>query len=76
MYQGAIPDILHKTKKEDLSKVVDIVREAAETCYDKLKQIPCIVCPHKPVGSIFMMVSIIMLFPLQFQTNIYISKTL
>ncbi|PON74834.1 Tyrosine/nicotianamine aminotransferase [Trema orientale] len=56
--QGAIPDILKKTKKEDLSKMVEIVREAADTCYNKVEEIPFMTCPHKPEGSIFLMVKL------------------
>ncbi|XP_062104654.1 tyrosine aminotransferase-like [Humulus lupulus] len=56
--QGAISDILGKTKKEEYSKVVEIVREAADTCYNRIKEIPFLHCPHKPQGSIFMLVKL------------------
>lgn len=60
--KGAIPDILRKTKEEYFSKTIDVLREAADTCYNKIKEITFFDCPHKPEGSMFLMVSSIILF--------------
>ena len=32
------------------------MREAADICYEKTKEISCVTCPHKPDGSMFAMV--------------------
>jgi tyrosine aminotransferase len=56
MYQGAVPHILEKTGEDFFSKVIDILREAAYICYDRIKEIPCITCPNKPEGSMSVMV--------------------
>lgn len=56
MHQGAVPQILEKTEEEFFSKITEILRETADICYDRLKEIPCITCPKKPEGSMFVMV--------------------
>lgn len=56
--QGAIPQILENTKEEFFSKNIISLREAADVCYDRLKEIPCIACPSKPEGSMFVMVKL------------------
>ncbi|XP_059450604.1 tyrosine aminotransferase-like [Corylus avellana] len=53
--QGAVPHILEKTGEDFFSKVIDILREAAGICYDRIEEIPCITCPNKPEGSMFVM---------------------
>lgn len=55
-YQGAVPQILEKTAREFYSKTASILRQDADICYDLLKHISCIACPHKPDGSMFVMV--------------------
>ncbi|KAK6241717.1 Aminotransferase [Theobroma cacao] len=56
--QGAIPQILEKTKDDFFAKILKICSQAADICYDRLKEIPCITCPHKPEGSMFVMVKL------------------
>lgn len=56
--QGAIPQILEKTKEDFFSNITNILREASDICYNKIKDIPCIICPHKPEGSMFVMVKL------------------
>ncbi|XP_041006842.1 nicotianamine aminotransferase 1-like [Juglans microcarpa x Juglans regia] len=56
--QGAIPHILEKSGEEFFSKTIDALRVAAYTCYDRIKEIPCIICPNKPEGSMFVMVKL------------------
>ncbi|KAF5458482.1 hypothetical protein F2P56_022507 [Juglans regia] len=56
--QGAIPHILEKSGEEFFSKTIDTLRVAACTCYDRIKEIPCIICPNKPEGSMFVMVKL------------------
>ncbi|KAK4593393.1 hypothetical protein RGQ29_017485 [Quercus rubra] len=56
--QGAVPQILEKTGEDFFSKVIVILREAAHICYDRIMEIPCITCPNKPEGSMFVMVKL------------------
>lgn len=56
--QGAMPDILEKTKEEFFSSKMEILRECAETCYEEIKKIPCMSCPYKPEASMFTMVKL------------------
>ncbi|KAG5551962.1 hypothetical protein RHGRI_010153 [Rhododendron griersonianum] len=56
--QGAVPHILEKTKDDHFSKIVNILRETADICYSKIEEIPCITCPSKPEGSMFVMVKL------------------
>ncbi|XP_059449404.1 tyrosine aminotransferase-like [Corylus avellana] len=53
--QGAVPHILEKTGEDFFLKVIDILRKAACICYDRIEVIPCITCPNKPEGSMFVM---------------------
>uniref|UniRef100_A0A7N0TJ38 Aminotransferase class I/classII large domain-containing protein n=1 Tax=Kalanchoe fedtschenkoi TaxID=63787 RepID=A0A7N0TJ38_KALFE len=53
--QGALPQILEKTNEEFFSKTNDLLRELSNLCYDRIQEIPCITCPHKPEGSMFVM---------------------
>ncbi|XP_059659812.1 nicotianamine aminotransferase 1-like [Cornus florida] len=56
--QGAVPRIIERTPEDFFSKIIGMIKEAADTCYDRLKEIPCITCPHKPEGSMFVMVKL------------------
>ncbi|GAV74053.1 Aminotran_1_2 domain-containing protein [Cephalotus follicularis] len=56
--QGAIPQILEKTEESFFSNVLSIAKKAADICYDKISEIPCITCPHKPEGGMFVMVEL------------------
>ncbi|CAN6272439.1 unnamed protein product, partial [Urochloa humidicola] len=51
--QGALPQIIANTDNAFFTSAMNIMREAAEICYQKLKGIECITCPHKPEGSMF-----------------------
>lgn len=56
--QGALPKIFEKTSSEFFTKVINILRQDADICYEKLKEISCLICPHKPQGSMFVMVKL------------------
>ncbi|KAF8413832.1 hypothetical protein HHK36_001826 [Tetracentron sinense] len=53
--QGAISHILEQTKEDFFVKIINILRQASDICYARIKEIPCITCPHKPDGSMFLM---------------------
>lgn len=56
--QGAIPHILENTKEDFFNKILDVLKQTADICYDKIEEIKCITCPHKPEGSMFVMVKL------------------
>ena len=56
VFQGALPQIFKKTRDEFFSNILNILREAADVCYNAVKEIPCLTCPHKPEGSMTVMV--------------------
>ncbi|XP_062218890.1 nicotianamine aminotransferase 1-like [Phragmites australis] len=56
--QGAIPQIIANTDESFFTNAMNKMREAAEICYQKLKSIECVTCPHKPEGSMFVMVKL------------------
>ncbi|XP_044955762.1 nicotianamine aminotransferase 1-like isoform X2 [Hordeum vulgare subsp. vulgare] len=56
--KGAIPELLEKTKQEFFDNTVDILRQTADICWEKLKGISGITCPSKPEGSMFVMVKL------------------
>ncbi|KAL5861030.1 hypothetical protein ACOSQ4_002326 [Xanthoceras sorbifolium] len=56
--QGAIPQILEKTKEDFFSNIINTIKKDAEICYSKIKEIPCMDCPQKPEGSMSVMVKL------------------
>ncbi|XP_024990154.1 nicotianamine aminotransferase B-like isoform X2 [Cynara cardunculus var. scolymus] len=56
--QGAVSDILGKTQDDFFAKIVNLIKEDANTCYEGIKDIPGIICPSKPAGSMFVMVKL------------------
>ncbi|XP_010250300.1 PREDICTED: probable aminotransferase TAT2 isoform X2 [Nelumbo nucifera] len=56
--KGAILQILEKTKGDFFKKIIDILRQDADIIYQRIREIGCITCPHKPEGSMFVMVKL------------------
>ncbi|RCV06095.1 hypothetical protein SETIT_1G136500v2 [Setaria italica] len=56
--QGAVPQIIASTKQDYFNKILDLLRNSADLCYGKIKEIRGITCPHKPEGSMFVMVKL------------------
>ncbi|KAI9086705.1 hypothetical protein K1719_031299 [Acacia pycnantha] len=54
--QAAIPQILKKTEDEFFAHNLDIMRECADIFYVRCKEIPCLICPHKPESTLTVMV--------------------
>ncbi|AQK59163.1 nicotianamine aminotransferase1 [Zea mays] len=54
--QGALPHILGNTKEDFFRRIIGLLAETSEICYREIKDIKCITCPHKPEGSMFVMV--------------------
>ncbi|KAL6975861.1 zinc-finger protein, partial [Sarracenia purpurea var. burkii] len=58
LVQGAVTQVIKNTTEDFFLKTTNIIRGAANICYDRLEEIPCITCPHKPEGSMFTMVKL------------------
>ncbi|XP_057793351.1 nicotianamine aminotransferase A-like, partial [Salvia miltiorrhiza] len=58
LIQGAVAEILERTPTDFFEKTVKTIRESAEKCYKLINEIPCISCPTKPQGCMFLMVII------------------
>ncbi|KAM0909657.1 hypothetical protein ACQ4PT_014676 [Festuca glaucescens] len=56
--QGAVPQIIANTKQEYFNKILDLLRNSADLLFGKIKDIRGITCPHKPEGSMFVMVKL------------------
>ncbi|KAL6842868.1 hypothetical protein ACP4OV_027181 [Aristida adscensionis] len=56
--QGAIPQLLENTKVDFFDKTIEILRQTADICWEKLKGITGITCPSKPDGCMFVMVKL------------------
>ncbi|KAK4850828.1 hypothetical protein QYF36_010121 [Acer negundo] len=56
--QAAVPQILEQTDEVFFKKTLNILKQTSNTCYDKIKEIPCLSCPHKPEGSMAVMVKL------------------
>ncbi|KAJ0112345.1 hypothetical protein Patl1_02316 [Pistacia atlantica] len=55
---GAVPQILENTEEDFFSKIICILGEAVDICCDRIEEIPCVTCPKKPEGSMFVMVKL------------------
>ncbi|KAJ1259645.1 hypothetical protein BS78_10G175300 [Paspalum vaginatum] len=56
--QGALPNILQNTNEEFFKRIIGLLAETSEICYREVNDIKCITCPHKPEGSMFVMVKL------------------
>lgn len=56
--QAALPKILKDIPEDYFLRTLNLLRETADVCYDRLKDIPCFICPYKPEGSMFVMVKL------------------
>jgi len=54
--QAAVPQIIANTEEIFFNKTIDNLRHTADICCTEIKDIPCIVCPYRPEGSMAMMV--------------------
>ncbi|MED6168391.1 hypothetical protein PIB30_011282 [Stylosanthes scabra] len=56
--QAAVPCIINQTEESFFSKTLDTLRLTSDLCCKEIEEIPCIFCPHKPQGSMAMMVKL------------------
>ncbi|KAK9092682.1 hypothetical protein Syun_027593 [Stephania yunnanensis] len=57
-FQGAVPQILERTNGEFFERILNMLRQTSDILVDKLREIDCITCPHKPQGAMFTMVKL------------------
>ncbi|XP_037472390.1 nicotianamine aminotransferase A-like [Triticum dicoccoides] len=56
--QAALPQILENTKEDFFKRIIGLLKESSEICYREIKENKYITCPHKPEGSMFVMVKL------------------
>eukprot|EP00262_Sarcandra_glabra_P000030 TRINITY_DN1002_c0_g2_i3.p1 TRINITY_DN1002_c0_g2~~TRINITY_DN1002_c0_g2_i3.p1 ORF type:complete len:474 (+),score=76.39 TRINITY_DN1002_c0_g2_i3:805-2226(+) len=56
--QAAVPQILQNTTEDFFNNILHILSQTADICYNRINEISCITCPHKPEGSMFAMVKL------------------
>ncbi|KAM3404635.1 hypothetical protein ACQJBY_007622 [Aegilops geniculata] len=56
--QAALPQILENTKEDFFEGIIGLLKESSEICYREIKENKYITCPHKPEGSMFVMVKL------------------
>ncbi|KDP45860.1 hypothetical protein JCGZ_15304 [Jatropha curcas] len=56
--QAAVPSILEQTDEVFFKKTINILKQVSEICCDRIKEIPCITCTHKPQGSMAVMMKL------------------
>ena len=56
--QAALPQILENTKEDFFKGIIGLLKESSEICYTEIKENKYITCPHKPEGSMFVMVKL------------------
>ncbi|XP_028798531.1 probable aminotransferase TAT2 isoform X2 [Neltuma alba] len=56
--QAAVPRIITETEEVFFRKTLNMLRHTSDVCCKEIEDIPCIVCPHKPDGSMAMMVKL------------------
>ncbi|KAF7838813.1 putative aminotransferase TAT2 [Senna tora] len=57
--QAAVPSIITQTEEVFFRKTLNILKHASDVCCKEIEDIiPCIFCPHKPEGSMAMMVKL------------------
>ncbi|XP_021890274.1 probable aminotransferase TAT2 [Carica papaya] len=56
--QAAVPAILGQTNELFFKKTINTLKHSSDICCDRIKEIPCISCPHKPEGSMAVMVKL------------------
>ena len=54
--QAAVPRILEQNDTNFFRKTLNLLKQSSGICFDMIKEIPCLSCPHKPQGSMTVMV--------------------
>ncbi|KAK8507405.1 hypothetical protein V6N12_072667 [Hibiscus sabdariffa] len=54
----AVPRIIEQTGEGFFQKIINTLKQTLDICWDLIKEIPCITCPHKPQGSMAVMIKL------------------
>ncbi|KAJ4829288.1 hypothetical protein Tsubulata_000981, partial [Turnera subulata] len=55
---AAVPHIIQQTDEVFFKKTINILKQTSDACVERIKDIPCISCPHKPQGSMAVMMKL------------------
>uniref|UniRef100_A0A2P2IWN9 Aminotransferase family protein n=1 Tax=Rhizophora mucronata TaxID=61149 RepID=A0A2P2IWN9_RHIMU len=56
--QAAVPRIIEETDEVFFKKTIATLKQTSDICYDKITEISCITCPHRPEGSMAVMMKL------------------
>nr|AHN10104.1 aromatic amino acid aminotransferase 4 [Atropa belladonna] len=56
--QAAVPAIIEQTTETFYQKTISMLKHTSNLCYEKIKEIPWLICPCKPQGAMFLMVKL------------------
>ncbi|XAR68312.1 hypothetical protein NMG60_11003395 [Bertholletia excelsa] len=56
--QAAVPRILQQTEEVFFKQTINLLKQTSDICCERVKDIPCITCPHKPEGSMAVMMKL------------------
>ncbi|EXB75028.1 putative aminotransferase TAT2 [Morus notabilis] len=56
--QAAVPRILEQTEEVYFKRTNYLLKQNSDICCDRIMEIPCITCPHRPEGSMAVMVKL------------------
>lgn len=56
--QAAVPRILEQTEEVFFNRTNYLLKQSSDLCCDRIQDIPCISCPHRPEGSMAVMVKL------------------
>ncbi|TFJ95086.1 membrane protein [Platysternon megacephalum] len=56
--QAAVPRIIQQTEEVFFKKTINMLKGTSDICCEKIKEIPCLTCTHKPQGSMAVMVKL------------------
>ncbi|XP_065862022.1 probable aminotransferase TAT2 [Euphorbia lathyris] len=56
--QAAVPSILQNNDEVFFKNTINLLKNASDICYERIKEIPCITCSSKPEGAMAFMVKL------------------
>ncbi|KAJ8765249.1 hypothetical protein K2173_011929 [Erythroxylum novogranatense] len=58
VFQAAVPRIIEQTDDVFFKNTIKTLKRSSDICYDKIREISCIICPYKPEGSMAVMLKL------------------
>ncbi|KAJ8755094.1 hypothetical protein K2173_016788 [Erythroxylum novogranatense] len=56
--QAAVPRIIEQTEEVFFRNTIKTLKHSSDICCERIKEISCIICPHKPEGSMAVMLKL------------------